>query len=347
MPDKPKKILIIQLRRIGDVVLTTPAAEVIKKNYPEAELDFLVEPPANEILEDNPDINQILVYEKNKPLKWITEIRKRNYDWVIDFLGNPRSELITALSKAKIKAGPANVFCKLGYNRLLSKITKPDYAATEKIKMLETLGIYFEDKKILPKIYLTSKDLENATKLLEKSKILPLKKNQQLIAFSPASRRITRQYPVKNWIKLARLLLANPNYRIVVFWGPGEKETADKITETIKSDRLMSAPQIDNLKTLASVLKRFDLLISNCNGTKHIATGVDIPTLTIYGASNPIVWTPKGYSQHHYIKNSGLQCVPCAKNTCPKDIICLKNLPAEIVYDKAICVIENIARSLR
>lgn len=338
---KPGKILIIQLRRIGDVVLTTPAVKIIKKNHPQAKIDFLVEPPANEVLENNPCLNKVYLYEKNKPVKWIFEIRKNRYDWVIDFLGNPRSEVIAAFSGAKIKAGPANVFWKIGYNKILAKITKPNYAAMEKIKMLSVLDINFAENKILPEIYLTDENIKNAKEIFRSMNInlLPEKENR-LIAISPVSRKITRRYPQENWVELIKLLLKNSNCKIIVLWGPGEKETADKITLSVKNNRVITAPQITSLKDLAAVLKQCSLLITNCNGTKHIATAVGIPTLTIHGASSPTAWMPVGYAKHQYVKNRSLNCVPCAKNTCPKDTICLKNLPAEIVYDKAAALLK-------
>ena len=91
MPTPPRKIHVIQLRRIGDVLLTTPAVEVLKANFPDAKLHFLVERPCHEVLNGNPFIDEVLVYERDKPLKWIREVRKRRYDLVVDFLSNPRS----------------------------------------------------------------------------------------------------------------------------------------------------------------------------------------------------------------------------------------------------------------
>ena len=342
---KPDKILIIQLRRIGDVVLTTPVLEVIKKNYPEAKIDFLVEPPANEILENNPNINRIHTYEKNKSLKWILKIRKLRYDWVIDFLGNPRSETIAALSGAKIKAGPANVFWRIGYNKILTKIEKPDYAAAEKIKMLSALGVTCDDETILPKVYLGDEHRTNAKNILLKVGVnVPLKDDEFLVGFSPTSRKITRRYPEKNWIELAKIMLERLNCKIMVFWGPGEKDTAKYIVDAIGDNRVFLSPEIKSLKNLAAVLKHCEILITNCNGTKHIATAVNTSTLTIHGASSPVAWTPKGFVQHQYIKNENLNCSPCTKNTCSKDIECMRELAPELVYEKAFKIISILAK---
>ena len=82
----PKKILLIQLRQIGDVILSTPAAEVLKNNFPAAKLDFLTQPPSDQALLRNPAIDEILVYDALHPLKWLLKIRRRRYDLVIDLM---------------------------------------------------------------------------------------------------------------------------------------------------------------------------------------------------------------------------------------------------------------------
>ncbi|MCR4294147.1 MAG: glycosyltransferase family 9 protein, partial [Elusimicrobia bacterium] len=104
----PRSILVVQLRRLGDVILTTPALEALKRKYPDARLDFLVEAPGAEAVAGHPAIDQVLIYDANSPwsaLDWAFKIRARRYDWVIDFLANPRTALLTALSGAKVKAG--------------------------------------------------------------------------------------------------------------------------------------------------------------------------------------------------------------------------------------------------
>ena len=114
------KILVIQLYRIGDALLTTPAVKELKKNFPEAIVDFLAENPAAEILKGNPHIDHVIVYDKKSPWRFIRQIRAQKYDWVIDFLGTPRSAVLTALSGARLKAGLARVFHRWAYNHPLT-----------------------------------------------------------------------------------------------------------------------------------------------------------------------------------------------------------------------------------
>ena len=101
----PGRILVIQLRRIGDVILTTPAVAALKARWPRAELDFLVEPAGAEALAGNPHIHELIVYRARGPLgalPWLRRVRRKRYDWVIDFMGNPRTAFLTSFSGAAV-----------------------------------------------------------------------------------------------------------------------------------------------------------------------------------------------------------------------------------------------------
>ena len=322
-----KKILVIQLRRIGDVLLTTPAVRALKKTFPDAEIDFLTEPPCHEVLWQNPDIQEILVYEKRRKLNWFLNLRKRNYDCVIDFLGTPTTMLLTAFSGAPLRAGPGGVFWKFGYNRLMNSTGKL-YAPAEKTAMLGFLGV--KPDSTLPVLKLKDEDVAWA-----KSFAAGFAPSGRLIAFAPASRKITRQYPWWLYARLARLVTRDDWARVVILWGPGEKETARKIAEA-SGGRTALAPETGTLGKLAALISRADFLITNCNGPKHIAVAVGTPTLTIYGSSPPSVWNPPDDGNHRVIRLESLKCIGCGLAECPEHLECLMNLPPEEIHKEVL-----------
>ena len=107
--DKKLKILIIQPKKLGDVVLTTPIIEALYKHFNEqnilAKIDFLVEDPFQEILINNPFLDKIHILNKKEgffgKLKILSNVRKEKYDYIFDFFGNPTTCYITFFSKAK------------------------------------------------------------------------------------------------------------------------------------------------------------------------------------------------------------------------------------------------------
>lgn len=328
---QPKKILVIQLRRIGDVILTLPAVNALHNAFPNAQVDFLVEKPADQIIKNSPGISNVVVYNKKQHFKAILNIRAQKYDWVIDYLGNPRSILITALSGAKIKAGINDVFWRFLYNYKLKRKQAGDYIASEKIKQLEPLGVKFAPLQTLPVIKLTPQNIEEGKAELKK---LGLLNHKPLIAFAPASRRITRQYPKEHYINLAKMLVNGLKTKVIVFWGPGEKKLAQEICNKAGKGVYL-APDTKTLNELAALLVNCNLLITNCNGPKHIALAVGTKTLTIHGSSDPKVWTPHNNKNHRAIYNKAIGCSPCRSNQCLNSVKCLAQIEHEEVFGVA------------
>jgi ADP-heptose:LPS heptosyltransferase len=293
------KILVAQLYRIGDVLLTTPAVREIKKSFPNAEVDFLAEKPAAGILSGNPDIHELLVYDKQHPWAMIKTIRSRRYDWVIDFLGTPRTAILTALSGAKMRAGLARVFHNWAYNRKLPSLPEPLYVAEEKIRLLEPLGVKFTgDLHAQIKIPNTSR--------LWADNFYETQKNikRPLIALSPVSRRHYKRWPLDRFAALSDRLISELNCAVLLLWGPGEKEVALSVSSRMKNAPMISL-ETKSLLDLAALMQRADLFVGNDNGVKHIAAASGIPTFTIYGDNSPISWTYPDSNRHRFIQKIG------------------------------------------
>src|SRR5262249_51488928 len=103
--DNPKKILLIQLKRAGDVILTTPAAALLKRRFPQARIDFLVEKPFAPLLEHNPAIDTVQIYDKRQVRSTLRRIRSERYDLLFDFQSSPRSAVVALASGAGLTAG--------------------------------------------------------------------------------------------------------------------------------------------------------------------------------------------------------------------------------------------------
>ncbi|MFI5362269.1 MAG: glycosyltransferase family 9 protein [Elusimicrobiota bacterium] len=315
-PSSPTKILVVQLRRLGDVILTTPAASALKKKYPAAKLDFLVEAPGAEALAGHPAIDEILVYDAKTAfgaLAWALKIRARGYDWVVDFLANPRTALLTALSGAAVKAGPAHVRRAFAYNHKMIQSPQTCYAALEKVRWLSGLGVAPEDAPALPQLFLAErpKTIEN------------------VVGLAPASRKDTRRWPASSYARLGRLLRDKHGCRLKVFWGPGEKDLADEVVRGIGAEA-RAILETRTIAELARELASCRVLVSNCAGPKHVALALGVPTVTIHGSSDPASWTPV-HPDHRSVRLDELECIGCRSNSCPYNLECMRQLPAERV----------------
>src|SRR5689334_10445280 len=102
-----RRILVVKLRAIGDVLLATGVIPNLRKAFPRAEIDFLTEKPAREVVEGNPDLHEVIVFDPaaQSGAGLILAVRRRKYDLVIDLFGNPRSAIVTRLSRAQFRVG--------------------------------------------------------------------------------------------------------------------------------------------------------------------------------------------------------------------------------------------------
>jgi len=333
MPRSPSRILVIQLRRIGDALLASPAVKLLRATYPQARIDFLVEPPADQALRGNPDINDILLYDKRRPLHWLWETRKRGYDMVIDYMGNPRSGLLTFLSGAETKAGPGNVFWTCVYNKIMPLGEPLVYSSAEKMRMLRHIGIENPGVSPLPVIYPDQEHHQWAETLL---KGLGVDSGKKAVAFAPASRKSARRYPPHHYAALAKMIVSQLGRPVLLVTGKGEEDVAREIIATAGTGVYALEPA-PSLRHLAALLSRCALLVSNCNGPKHIAIAAGTPTLTIHGGSDPAAWTPAGFAEHQFIINAAITCAPCRQNDCPRgDLACLEGLSPELVYARIL-----------
>lgn len=316
----PRAILVIMLRRIGDVLLTTPAVRALRKLYPEARIDFLVDPPAHQLLEGVPEISNVIVREGSGPANyvyWLWRMRRNGYDWVIDYMGTPRTAMLTFASGASLRAGPAQVSHRWAYNRLLRESSAPCYSGLEKIRVLSSLGLSPDESDFLPR--------------------LPGERKRPpglLVGFAPASRRETRRWPAARFAELGRLLRDRLGASLLVFWGPGEKALAEEVCRGV-GDGAHVAPETKDLRRLCDLIGGLSLLVSNCNGPKHIAVARGVPTLTIHGSSDPACWTPPGGGPHRCVRREELPCIGCSLNRCPSGMSCLRGLGADRVFDVA------------
>ena len=312
----PKSILAVQLRRLGDAILAAPALEALKNAHPGAKLDFLVEAPGAEAFAGHPAVDEILVYDARGPLdalRWALKIRARRYDWVVDFLANPRTALLTALSGAPVKAGPAHTRRRWAYNIPMKQSPQACYAGLEKVRWLSALGIGPEKAPALPRLHLARRParLEN------------------LVGFNPASRKSTRAWAPELYARLGRLLRDRRGCRVRVFWGPGERGVAEAVRQGIGAGAEL-AQETRTLKDLARGIAECRVLVTNCAGPKHLAVSLGVPTVTIHGSSDPASWTPV-HPEHRFVRLEELPCIGCRLNECPYNLECVRQLPAERV----------------
>ena len=323
----PERALFIQLRRIGDVLMCTPAIRAFKSVFPKCQLDFLTEMP--EVLKGNPHLQAIInvdparqsdpVYQFNL----LRKIRRGKYDLTVDFFANPRSAYYAFFSRAATRLSYGFSHRRWAYNLVPKKVDHPLYAAFDRLRLLEAAGINSDDPRL--EFYPSTDDCAKAQNIIRASAEKPV------ISISPVSRKEYRRWPLENYARICDLLSVQYDVNIFVIAGPGEEKYADEVARM--ADIKPSVLHIENLGTLGAIFKNVGLHIGNDNGPKHIAVACGAPTFSIYGPESPVSWTYPDYSRHHWIQAREF-CEKCQqiKNNC--DAACIKSITVEAAWEK-------------
>ena len=220
-----KNILIVQLRQLGDILLTTPVVDALKEQYPEAKISFLSHPMGKLVLNENPNIDELLFYPNSKIeyLKFLLKLRKNKYDLVLDYMFNGRSAIFSVISGAK-KRISFKSNRSFFYTDVIDRNTDdPMYIVEEKLRLLEELGWQGKRKNITLSWF--EKDLEASKGFLE-----TLDPKKIRIVISATHRRNNRQWSLARYAELSDYLTREWGAELIWLWGPGEE---DFVTEAM------------------------------------------------------------------------------------------------------------------
>lgn len=330
MPDKNRKtidlkpeakILIIQLRRIGDVLLTTPVIRALRWKFPQAQLDFLVEKPGAEILKGNPYLSNILVYDKKEQLAWIQKIRSARYDVILDFLRNPRTAWISFCSGAPYRVEFKKKWRDFGYNVRVSADPVPKYAPAFKLDLLKPLGI--QDGSVHLDLVVDEQARERVRQYLSEVDIRP---DEVLVGISPTSRRPARRWRKEGFAEVTDHLMRTYRAKVIFLWGPGEEEYVDEVIRLMKEKPLKPPPF--SIPELVALISQLSLFVGNDNGPMHIAQAFGMPTVVVFGPTQSVNWNAPG-EQNRALK-AIVDCLQCNKQECA-EMECMKRLESATV----------------
>ena len=326
-----KKILIIQTAFAGDVILTLPMVQVLKENYPDSEISFLCIPGVTNILENNPFISELIIYDKKNKQKglwkfWklVKEIQGKKFDLVISPHRSLRSTLISYFSKARqtisfdVSAISSKYKTRVVYKSNLHEIIR-------NLSLLAPLGI-IKNEIITPKLFSSEEDKKIVDELLSGFKI---EVDEKFIAIAPGSVWFTKTFPD---IKFAKVLsiLGDFNYKVVMIGGSEDAGLCAKIKVLGKNLKAYNAAGKLSYLQSAELIRRSKVLLTNDSAPMHLANAVGTKVAAIFGATIPeFGFYPTGKDDIVFQTN-GLKCRPCSihgGNHCPiKTFICMNKI---------------------
>ena len=343
---EPRRILVIRLDRLGDVVLSLPVVQVLRKRYPEAFIAMMVRSAWRDIVEGHPSLNAAILYDKEgahrtirQTIRFAHQLRRFQLDTALILHPTYRSHWI---------AWFAGIPVRIGYNRkggyLLThrlphrKQEGNQHEARFSLEMLQPLGIVERDIP-LPQIPVHTQAQHQIATLLADAGISP---TDTLIAIHPSASCPSKRWNPERFAQVSDRLVAAHQVKVCLVAGATEAYAAALVEKSMRSVVLNLAGRL-SLSQLAALLHRCQLLLSNDSGPIHVAAALGVPVVDIFGRNqrglSPKRWGPLG--EGHTILHKDVGCVTCLAHNCDINFLCLSSLSVEEVYHAATSVLRR------
>ncbi len=342
-----KKILVIKLTAVGDVILSIPSLRALRQKYPDSWISVLVSRKCRKIIRNCPYVNDILVYDEMPAgggrrvaavLGMAKLLAKEDFDIVVDLQNNKISHLLAFLSGARIRAGHDNHKWSFFLNKRTKNGASGALAPVDhQFQVLKLLGIEAIDRKLE---FWTDPEEETGMKEFFDSQWVS--ESQVLVGINPGSslRWPTKQWPIENFAKLCDEL-AKRNIRVVLTGSKEDTPLAEELL-ALTRNKPINAVGRTTITELAALVRRCRVFISSDSAPMHIASSVDVPLIAIFGPTDPKRHLVPPSSYQVFWKE--IQCSPCYLRSCPIGLLCMKKITVQEILDATLHFINEKRR---
>ena len=319
------KFLIIQTAFIGDVILATALVEKLRRQFPEAEIDFLLRKGNEKLLTGHPNIRKLLVWEKRRKYRSLfqilSSIRKERYDLVVNCQRFASSGFLTVFSGAAKTVGfdknPLSLFFS---KKMPHRIGNGQHEVARKLSLMSDIaGDAFE----MPRLYHAEADFE---------KVEALKKRLRYVCIAPTSVWFTKQWPAHKWLAFMRLIPEQT--QIFLLGGPGDHEVCEQLAKALEKENVHNlAGQLSFLES-AALMQGAIMNYVNDSGPMHIASAMNAPVTAVFCSTVPSFgFGPLSDRSLIVETTEPLSCRPCGLHgykACPLGhFACAESIPED------------------
>ena len=342
-PSARPKILLVRLRRIGDVVMTTPSITALKEALPQASLSYVIEEPYRRLVEGSPYLDRVIILPSRQGFSGLIrsakQIRREKYDAVIDFHGGPRAAFLTFFSGASLKIG-----YKLKYKSFIYDLRIPrssgngySHSVENHAALVRALGLTLPEP--LPPLFLPQPRQEEKEKI-DKFWAENRLGDAKVIIIHIGAGNEFRDWGAKNLAGLAGLLSRQAGVRVILVGSASDQGRAKEILKNSRSPLLSLAGEL-NLIELREVISRASLFVGTDSGPMHIAAATPTPIVALFGPTLPENFAP--WRAEATLIEKELECRPCRQRHClTEDFRCLRSIEPAEVYEACLKILPSL-----
>jgi lipopolysaccharide heptosyltransferase I len=340
-----RKILVLRLSAVGDVIRTLPAVKAVKTHFPFASITWIVEEPSKALIESQPEIDEVILFPRQRwsdgirSLKggwrtigevrtFVQSLRNRRFDLVLDFHGILKSGLLSFLSGSPRRVGFVRKSSKEGnflFSNIKVKLPNERISRFERnFNLLKGMGLEAPPKDY--SLFIPPEDKEYVKSFFNQL-FPPLKRPSIAIHAGTSPKTLYKRWLPDQYAQLADRLVRELKATVLFTWGPGELDWVKRIQKRMKESSVLG-PHTLSLTQLGEFYRHCDLYVGGDTGPMHIASLMGIPVVAIYGPTDPVLNEPFG-PHKKVVKDVG--CNPCRDRSC-KRLKCLEEITIDDVF---------------
>lgn len=312
-----KNILIVNVNWVGDVLFSTPFIRAVRQAYPKSFIACLVHPRCQSMMEGNPGIDEIIVYDEEGlhkgifgKARLIGYLKSKHFDKAFILHRSFTKTLITYLAAIKERIG----YSTKSRGFLLTKpirepegdIHKVDYF----LNIAKSAGIAATDKSY--EYYIKEPDRLLIRDFLASNGIAD---NDRLVVICPGGNWDPKRWPWRKFAQISDLLIEDFNARVVIAGAEKDVALAEEIKKAMRNVPVIACGKT-TLKELGAILERAELVIANDTGPMHMAVAMKTRVIALFGPTSPAITGPYGQGNYRVISRHEDCAIPCYDTSC-------------------------------
>jgi heptosyltransferase-2 len=324
------RILIRSANWVGDAIMSTPALQTIRTNFPAARITLLAKPWVVPVFDHNPHVDDVMIFDvagRHRGALGIVrlarDLKHRQFDLAILFQNAFEAALIAWLAGIPRRIGfTTDARSLLLTDRIRSwPGLKKGHLIDYYIGLLTSAGLQAADRKL--NLYFTAGErLSARQRVLE----MGISANTRIVGINPgATYGTAKRWPAQRYVELSRRLISEYQACVLVFGGPGEARLGADIADRVGTG-CFNLCNKTGLREAMALIGCCDAFVTNDSGLMHAAAALDIPQVAIIGPTDPVATGPVS-PKSRLVQNAGsCRCAPCLKVDCPLDHRCMATI---------------------
>ncbi len=331
-----ERILIRATNWVGDAIMTLPALEAVRENFPSSHITVLAKPWVAPLFENHPAVDRVLVFDKGngaragfvEMLRMSRIIRKERFDLAILFQNAFEAALLAFVGRIKQRVG----YKTDGRGFMLTR----GVSRTEKVLRLHQVGYYCAILRAVgwpaddrdPVLHIGREVREQAVGILKSNGV---DSRDFIVGLSPgAVFGSAKRWPPDRFSEIGDRVVEKWGASVVVFGSGGERAIGDRVCAAMKRDALNLCGKT-SLRVAMGAMSLCRFFVTNDSGLMHMASALGLPTVAVFGSTDHVTTGPRGPNAR--IVRCAASCAPCLKQECPTDHRCMLDITPEMVWE--------------